>query len=77
MPKVKKYKLDVKRDVDPDGDDGFILCLPYGWRFYDDLVHVRGYDTMKELRDDVRSGWIIIPCDCDECTQAIADGKGV
>lgn len=72
-----KYKLDVKRDVDPDGDDGFILCLPYGWRFYDDLVHVRGYDTMKELREDVRSGWMIIPCDCDECTQAIADGKGV
>ena len=77
MAKVKKYKLDVERDVDPDGDDGFMLCLPYGWRFYDDLVHVRGYDTMKELREDVRSGWIIIPCDCDECTQAIADGKGV
>lgn len=70
-----KYKLDVKRDVDPDGDDGFILCLPFGWRFYDDLVHVRGYDTMKELRDDVK--WTVIPCDCDECTQAIADGKGV
>ena len=77
MAKVKKYKLDVERDVDPDGDDGFMLCLPYGWRFYDDLVHVRGYDTMKELREDVRSGWMIIPCDCDECTQAIADGKGV
>jgi hypothetical protein len=71
-----KYKLDVKRDVDPDGDVGFMLCLPYGWRFYDDLVHVRGYDTMKELREDVRSGWMIVPCDCDECTQAIADGKG-
>ena len=74
---MKRYKLDVKRDVDPDGEDGFILCLPFGWRFYDDLVHVRGYDSMKELREDVRSGWIIIPCDCDECTQAIADGKGV
>lgn len=77
MPKVKKYKLDVKRDVDPVGDDGFMLWLPFGWRFYDEIVHVRGYDTMKELREDVRSGWMIIPCDCDECTQAIADGKGV
>ena len=34
---MKRYKLDVKRDVDPDGDS-FMLCLPYGWRFYDDLV---------------------------------------
>ena len=71
---MKRYKLDVKRDVDP-ADDGFMLCLPFGWRFYDDLVHVRGYDTMKELREDVK--WMIVPCDCDECTQAIADGKGV
>ena len=76
MVKVKKYKLDVKRDVDPNGD-AFMLWLPFGWRFYDEIVHVRGYDTMKELREDVRSGWMIIPCDCDECTQAIADGKGV
>ena len=70
MPKVKKYKLDVKRDVDPDGDDGFILCLPYGWRFYDDLVHVRGYDTMKELRQAVKIE--VIPCDCDECVTELA-----
>ena len=70
-----KYKLNVKRDVDPNGD-GFMLWLPFGWRFYDEIVHVRGYDTMKELREDVRSGWMIVPCDCDECVKAIADGKG-
>lgn len=60
-----KYKLDIARDVDPDGDLGFILNLPYGFRFYDDIVHVKGYDTMAELR---RSAKIeVIPCDCEEC----------
>lgn len=61
------YKLDVKRDVDPDGDVGFVLNLPYGFRFDDDLVHVRGYDTMKELRDSAKRD--VIPCDCKECKE--------
>jgi 23S rRNA G2445 N2-methylase RlmL len=50
---MKRYKLDVKRDVDAD-EDGYILNLPYGFRFDDDIVHVRGYDTMKELRRQSR-----------------------
>lgn len=71
---MKRYKLDVKRDVDVD-QDVYILNLPYGFRFSDDIVHVRGYDSMKELRQSVKDD--VIPCDCAECTQAIADGKGV
>ena len=71
---MKRYKLDVKRDVDVD-QDVYILNLTYGFRFSDDIVHVRGYDSMKELRQSVKDD--VIPCDCDECTQAIADGKGV
>jgi hypothetical protein len=39
---MTKYKLNVARDVDLDGDDGFILNLPYGFRFYDDIVHTIG-----------------------------------
>jgi len=60
-----KYKLNVARDVDPDGDTGFILNLPNGFRFYDDLVHTRGYDTMTELKQSAIRD--VIPCDCKEC----------
>lgn len=60
-----KYKLNIARDVDPDGDTGFVLNLPSGFRFYDDLVHVRGYDTMKELKESVKRD--VIVCDCKDC----------
>jgi len=67
-----KYKLNVFRDVDVSGDQGmgngyvdYILNLPYGFRFSDDLVHVRGYDSMKELRESARND--VVECDCAEC----------
>ena len=59
-----RYKLDVKRDVDAD-DDGYILNLPRGFRFDDDLVHVRGFDTMRELRAAVKTD--VIECHCSGC----------
>jgi hypothetical protein len=65
------YKLNVKEDVDAD-DYGYILNLPFGWRFDDDLVHVRSYESMKELRQAVKLE--VIPCDCAECRKAIAEG---
>jgi hypothetical protein len=67
---MTKYKLDVKNDVDVDGygdEVSYILNLPYGFRFYDDLVHVRGYDTMKELRQSAKDD--VIPCDCKDCVK--------
>jgi hypothetical protein len=63
---MQKYKLDVKRDVDPNAD-GFFLYLTFGWRFEDDLVHCRNFETMAELRKAVRED--VIRCDCDECKQ--------
>lgn len=67
-----KYKLNVKRDVDTDEPEVFILNLPKGWRFddqqgsrHDDYSHVRGYDSMKELRADL---WSVIPCQCVSCS---------
>jgi len=65
-----KYKLDVTRDVDVDGygdEVSYILNLPNGFRFYDDMVHIRGYDTMTELRLSAKSD--IISCNCASCTQ--------
>ena len=63
--KMAKYKLDIQRDVDPDGEEGHMLCLPPGFRFYDDLVHVRGFDTLKEIRVAAKED--VVPCDCIEC----------
>jgi hypothetical protein len=63
-----KYKLDVARDVDKDGygdEVSYILNLPNGFRFYDDLVHTRGYDTMAELRLSAKED--TIRCDCVDC----------
>jgi hypothetical protein len=61
---MKKYRLNVARDVDQD-EDTFMLNLDYGWRFYDDLVHVRGFDSMADLRAAVKTD--VIPCECSEC----------
>lgn len=65
-----KYKLNVDRDVDVDGygdEVAYILNLPNGFRFYDDLVHVRGYDTMAELRLSAKNDVVI--CNCSECVK--------
>jgi hypothetical protein len=62
-----KYKLNVARDVDTDEPDSYILNLPRGFRFDDDLVHVRGFDTMRELRDAVKNE--VIDCNCAGCKQ--------
>ena len=65
-----KYKLNVARDVDTDEPGSYILNLPSGWRFDEhsspnDRSHVRGYDSMKELRIDIKHS--VIPCDCSGC----------
>lgn len=62
-----KYKLNVKRDVDAT-DDGYMLYLPYGFKFYDEIVHCRGYDTMAEMRKSIKEE--VIPCNCEECASA-------
>ena len=78
MTKTPKYKLDMQRDVDivPQyPGQTYIVNLPPGWKFLHDYwtpEHVRGFDTMRELRQDVRSN--VGPCDCEEC-QAYLQGK--
>jgi len=67
-----KYKLNIARDVDVDGhhpdEISYILNLPNGFRFYDEIVHTRGYDTMLELRQSAKSD--IVKCDCINCIGA-------
>jgi 23S rRNA G2445 N2-methylase RlmL len=67
-----KYILDIARDVDID-EDVYILNLPYGWRFDDELIHTRGYDSIREIRRDIKQH--VIKCDCDDCNSNIAQGK--
>lgn len=64
--KAMKYKLNVKNDVDQT-EDGYMLYLPYGYRFDDEIVHCRGYDTMKEMRESIK--WEVLACDCKECAE--------
>jgi hypothetical protein len=67
-----KYKLNVKRDVDTDEPGVFILNLPGGWKFNHDpmsLCHTYAYDSMRELREDIKHS--VEPCDCDECKEMI------
>jgi hypothetical protein len=66
-----KYKLNAARDIDSDEPGVYILNLPAGYRFDEesspnDRSHVRGYDTMRELRHDIKVG-NVIPCDCSSC----------
>jgi hypothetical protein len=66
-----KYKLNIDQDVDVDGhgeDRVFILNLPYGFCFEPhpvDATHVRGYDTMSELKKGVKTD--VYECECVEC----------
>ena len=64
---MTKYKLNIARDVDTDEPGTYILNLPRGFRFDDDVVHVRGFDTMAELRAAVRND--VIECTCSGCSQ--------
>lgn len=67
-----KYKLDIKRDV--DGNEGdYLLWLPYGFRFSDEVVHVRGYDTLAEIRKSAKTD--VVTCDCEDCKKSIAEFK--
>lgn len=62
------YKLNVKRDVDTDEPGVYILNLPKGFRFTHDpfaFEHVRAYDSMRELREDIKD--FVVPCHCAEC----------
>ena len=65
-----KYRLNIKRDVDVEQgtfSNDYILTLPYGWRFEDDLVPVRGYDSREELQESAKTD--VIVCDCHECVK--------
>jgi hypothetical protein len=73
-----KYKLNVKRDVDIteswNGGFEYMLWLPFGYRFSDDLVHVRGFDTLSEVRLAAKND--VVDCDCADCAKH-EKGKGV
>jgi len=71
---MSKYKLNVKRDVDvctsrfSDLTD-YMLNLPYGFRFDDEVVHVRGYDSMAELKASAKND--VVPCNCQSCKEGL------
>ena len=64
---MAKYKFD-KADIDVFDNNDIMVTLPYGFRFYDDLVHTRGYDTIAEVKQAIKRG-DVIPCDCKACIE--------
>lgn len=69
-----KYKLNVSRDVDADEPGNYILNLPGGWQFtHDHHLHTYGYDSMRELRADIKTS--VVPCDCESCKYQISIGR--
>jgi len=60
-----KYKLDINRDVDKGCEGDYLLWLPFGYRFSDDLVHVRGYDSLSDIRQASKTD--VIECNCPDC----------
>ena len=76
---MPNYKLNVARDVDTDEPGVYILNLPGGWKFdHDpmDLCHTRAYDSMAEIRADIKAGWVV-PCECSECTRMMSNARQV
>jgi hypothetical protein len=70
------YKLNTSRDVDTDEPGVFILNLPAGYRFNHDpmsTLHVYAYDSMKELRVDIKHS--VITCECAECKSMLNRNK--
>jgi hypothetical protein len=64
---MTKYKLNLARDVDKDSETEYMLFLPKGFRFYDDIVHCRGFDSIAEIKRAVKNNEVV-PCNCYECT---------
>jgi hypothetical protein len=65
-----KYILNIKRDVDIETTafvdyTDYILNLPKGFRFSDEIVHVRGYDSIQELKESAKRD--VIVCNCKDC----------
>ena len=58
------YKLNLERDVYFDGTVA-VLVLPKGYRFSDELIHVRVYPTMNDLIKSAKSD--VIECQCEGC----------
>lgn len=61
-----KYKLNVQRDVDFDTEDSMMLFLPKGFRFYDEIVHCRGFSSIAEIKLAIKNKEVV-ECDCEEC----------
>jgi len=64
---MKAYKLNRARDVEKVSDKEYMLFLPKGFRFYDEIVHCRGFDSIADIKRAIKDN-DVMPCDCHECT---------
>lgn len=68
----KVYEFDSGGGYSTDSNSGFAydILLRAGWRMCDDHVHTLIEPTVKDMLAQLRS---VVPCDCDECKQMIAE----
>jgi len=69
------YELHCGGGYDTDRPDGFaydVLLRP-GWRMSDDFCHTLIEPTVAAMLRQLRA---IEPCDCTDCTEALAKGTG-
>ena len=65
---MNKYKFnpnDLHIYSDWEKGNNYVLFLPKGFRFNDELTHTRSFDTMTSLRIACEDE--VISCDCKDC----------
>lgn len=70
----KVYEFDSGGGYSTSNETGFAydILLRAGWRMSDDYVHTLIESTVKDMLAQLRS---VVPCDCDECKQLIAEQR--
>lgn len=61
-----KHKKVMFWDDERSIGNSLIVTLNKGWRFEERGEHVRGFDTVREAKQEVRGSQ---PCDCSDCTK--------
>lgn len=68
--KVREFDCGGGYSTDSDSGFAYDILLREGWRRGDDYVHTLIEPTVKTMLAQLRA---VVPCDCDECKQIIAE----
>jgi len=69
----KVYEFDCGDGFATESGFAYDILLRAGWRMADDYVHTLIEPTVFSMLAQLRA---VVPCDCEECADLIARGKG-